>query len=141
MIELNDYNYSITTFLISSLEKFNPENNQRITLGIYCCPWSGWITTNFNLTKTLEGDELNCPDFEFVEFDLLEINEWQNEYENESPRFENLGVAYDYSHEDGDEKLNEIIFLFLEKIAIEIKNTYKQEVFLQMLDSNFNKTI
>jgi hypothetical protein len=53
----------IEDFIQNSIEKFKIENGNPNSIGIYCCPWAGWLTTNFNLDKTLKETENNCPDF------------------------------------------------------------------------------
>ncbi len=42
---------------------------------------------NFNQNKFLKDTEYNCPDFDYVEFDYLELSDWPFEYEKEQPEF------------------------------------------------------
>ena len=79
MVILDNYLSEIESFVLNSIQKFTSENQQPSSIGIYCCPWAGWLTTNFNISTTLEETENNCPDFEFVEFGLLELDKWQEE--------------------------------------------------------------
>ena len=141
MLILDNYKDKIEDFISMSIEKFKVENGEPSSVGIYCCPWAGWLTTNFNSSKTIEETHSNCPDFEFVAFDSLDLGEWQAEYENDLPMFEISGKIANYGHDLGDEKLNEIIFTFLEPIAMKIKKVNHQELLLQMLDSNCYKVI
>ena len=138
MTELKNILNRIETEIENSILKFNKENGIPNILGIYCCPWAGWITTNFNLTKEVT----NCPDFEFVEFDFIELPELELEYQNELPKFkiddEIISLDLEYL---GDEAINEIIFINLKPLALKIKATKKIEVVLQMLDSKFGEKI
>jgi len=127
----------IEEFIQSSIEKFKMENGNPNSIGIYCCPWAGWLTTNFNLDRTLQETQNNCPDFQFVEFDYLELPEWQEEYESQNPEFEINGRKIKYSHDFGDEKLNEIIFNYLNPIIKGLKDKNNSIFLLQMLDSSF----
>ncbi len=61
----------------------------------------------------------NCPDFAFVEYGLLEIPEWQEEYESDSAEIvvssaRRLSVN---SEEDGDDAFNKPFFDFLVEVA------------------------
>ncbi|RYX82638.1 hypothetical protein EON73_04205 [bacterium] len=141
MVILDDYLSQIDNFILTSIEKFTSENKPPSSIGIYCCPWAGWLTTNFNTSKTLEETENNCPDFEFVEFDFLELGKWQEEYEKDLPTFKISETVTNHNHNLGDEKLNELVFKFLETIATKIKLKFQQEILLQMLDSNCIKVL
>lgn len=131
----------IEKFIQNSIEKFKMENGNPNSIGIYCCPWAGWLTTNFNLEKTLDETQNNCPDFQFVEFDFLELPEWQEEYENTNPQFEINGQKIEHDHDFGDEKLNEIIFSYLKPIVRDLKNQNNSIFLLQMLDSSFVQVV
>jgi hypothetical protein len=137
MINLNRNTKQIEEFIQNSIEKFQSENGIPTSIGIYCCPWAGWLTTNFNLDKKLNETEYNCPDFQFVEFDLLELSEWQEEYENEMPKFEIGGQTIEHNHDFSDEKLNELIFNYLKPIIRRLKEKENSVFLLQMLDSSF----
>lgn len=141
MVILNNYLTQIENFILNSIEKFTSENKQPTSIGIYCCPWAGWLTTNFNISTTIEETENNCPDFEFVEFDILALDKWQEEYENDLPTFKISETTLTHNHDLGDEKLNELVFRFLEPIAIKIKLKFQKEILLQMLDSNCIKVL
>ncbi|KAF2509152.1 hypothetical protein E0W73_19085 [Flavobacterium foetidum] len=141
MINIDKNTKQIEEFIQNSIERFKIENGNPNSIGIYCCPWAGWLTTNFNLDKTLNEAENNCPDFQFVEFDFLEFPEWQEEYESDHPKFEINGDIIEHNHDFGDEKLNELIFNYLKPIALKIKDKNNSNVLLQMLDSNFIELI
>lgn len=141
MVILDNYSEQIEDFIATSIMKFISENSLPASIGIYCCPWAGWMTTNFNLVKTAGEAGYNCPDFEFVEFDLLELPNWQEEYETDSPTYQVSGTVIIHRHERGDEPINEVVFSFLEQIVTKIKQTHHQEILLQMLDSNCFKVI
>ncbi|ENI5462346.1 hypothetical protein ABZG89_002390 [Flavobacterium psychrophilum] len=138
MTNLNTILNRIESEIENSIFKFIEENGKPKTLGIYCCPWAGWLTTNFNLSE----DEQNCPDFEFVEFDFIELPELEEEYQNDKTEFkigENL-TTVDFE-ELGDEAINEFIFNVLKPIAIKVKNNKNMQVVLQMLDSQFVENV
>ena len=101
-------------------------------MGIYCCPRMGWLTTNFNLTN---DNTDNCPDLEYVEFDIIEFEDWQNEYEKDSPKFVLQERTVEHNHDLGDEHMNRIIFEYLKPIAREIGDEFNIRILLQMLDS------
>ncbi len=135
MIVLEDEKEVIKNFIIDSIETFKVQNGEFTSIGIYGCPWAGWISLNFNTKRSLSDTEFSCPDFDIVEFDLLELEVWQTEYESNSPEyiFENKLLALDSG--SGDEALNNLFFKFLSTIVLKIKNDYKEDILLQMLDS------
>ena len=135
MVDLNKKTKDIKEFFNSSINRFQEENRRPSAIGIYCCPWSGWITINFNITKKIVDTENNCPDFEFVEFDFMELAEWKSEYETDNPKYKLDGLTIQHNHDLGDENLNELIFDYLKPIVIELKNNYDSDFLLQMLDS------
>ena len=141
MINIDKNIKQIEEFIQNSIEKFKMENGNPNSIGIYCCPWAGWITTNFNLEKTLDETQNNCPDFQFVEFDFLELPEWQEEYENTNPQFEINGQKIEHDHDLGDEQLNDIIFNYLKPIVRDLKNQNDSIFLLQMLDSSFDQVV
>ena len=138
MTELNSILLKIESKVENSILKFETDNGRPKTLGIYCFPWAGWLTTNFNLTK----DEKNCPDFEFVEFDFIELPELEEEYQNDLPEFKIGENSISLNIEElGDEAINEFMFNSLKPLAMKIKNERKIEVVLQMLDSQFEEKL
>lgn len=141
MIDLDDNKKAITEFINNSITRFQTVNGLPTSIGIYCCPWSGWITTNFNIKTKLSETENNCPDFDFVEYDFMEIPEWENEYESEHPEFKTNGLVNSHNHELGDENINEIVFNYLKPIVIAIKESKNSAFLLQMLDSNFSEVL
>jgi len=141
MTILDEYTIQIENFISDSIRKFINENSQLASIGIYCCPWAGWLTTNFNVSKTAEETGYNCPDFEFTGFDLLELEKWQEEYETELPTFKISEAIIKHNHDLGDEKFNAIFFPFLKAIVINIKKAHHKEILLQILDSNYNEVV
>ena len=139
MVILDNYQNQIENFILTSVDKFKSENGQPSSIGIYCCPWAGWVTTNFNLKKTIEETKNNCPDFEFVEFDFLELTKWQEEYETELPTYKISEIVIKHNHDSGDEKLNELFFDFFGPISINLKRLIQAEILLRMLDSKYAK--
>ena len=135
MVKLDHSKDIIKEFIVNSTQRFSTENEHPNSIGIYCCPWSGWITTNFNLNRSLSDTENNCPDFEFVEYDYLELQEWQNEYEKDNPVFKYDNQVKYHNHDLEDEHFNRIIFEYLKHIILEVKDKFKSDLLLQMLDS------
>lgn len=126
----------IEDFILSSFEKFKLENGLPSSVGIYCCPWAGWLTVNFNINQSTGNSEWNCPDFEFVEFEVLNLGKWQEEYESEEPTFKVQDAITYHNHDSGDEKLNEFFSGLLQPIARVVKDKTQVNVLLQFLDSN-----
>lgn len=141
MIDLDENKKEIRGFITNSISRFKSENEEPNSIGIYCCPWSGWITTNFNINKTIEETENNCPDFEFVEYDFLELTEWQDEYETDNPQFKLNDSINIHDHDLGDENFNQLIFDYLKPLVIDLKESYEFDFLLQMLDSNLAEKI
>jgi hypothetical protein len=143
VVNLNDTTAEVQKFILDGIEKFRQQEGTPDSIGIYGCPWSGWISLNFNINKTLESTFNNCPDFEFVEFDLLEIESWSMEYGSSSPIFvDQSGNTYTHSHDNGDDALNEIFFRYLEELIRNMKSEINiSKILLQMLDSSYSKVV
>ena len=135
MTNLDSLKIEIKDFIQNSIDRFIKENGKPNSIGIYCNPSSGWLTTNFNNEKSLKDAGNNCPDFDYVEFDLHEIPQLEEEYENESPNFEIEEKKIIHEHDLGDEHLNTIFFNYLKPILKDIKIKNSFEFLLQMLDS------
>ena len=136
MIDLNKNIQVIENFLDSSIKRFQEENKRPNSIGIYCSPWSGCLTTNFNISKNIAETENNCPDFEYVEFDFLELSKWEDEYETDNPEYKLNGSIIQHDHDSGDESLNHLIFEYLKPIVLGIKKKHDFDFLLRMLDSN-----
>jgi len=141
MVVLDDYKSKIDEFIVEAVEKFKTLHGNPNSVGIYCCPWSGWLTINFNLKKSLQETNNNCPDFEFVEFDVLDFPEWQDEYESNAPKYQAGASITKFNHEEGDEDLNKIFFAYLLPIVTETNIRIKHKILLQFLDSNYLKVL
>jgi hypothetical protein len=143
MVQLKNYNTEIINFINEKTNDFGKEYGKISSIGIYSCPWSGWISLNFNTNISLEATSFNCPDFEYVEYDLLDLDDWSDEYNNEIPEFIDLNnILIKLNREEGDEALNKIIFEYLFEL---IKSTDLKErvpqILLQMLDSKHTEEI
>lgn len=143
MVDLRvDYN-EVRNFLNEGIERFVNLKGESKAIGIYSNPNNGWVSLNFNLTKTIEDCYENCPDFEFVEFDLFESISWESEYENEFPQvidFNGKKVAFDDFF--GDEQFKVPFHNLLIEIAKDLRIKYEKTSFLvQMLDSNLAEVL
>ena len=141
MLILNNYNIKIRDFVIESVRKFEAAHGTPKSIGIYCCPWSSWLTINFNLNKSLEETNNNCPDFEFAEFDVIDFPEWQDEYETDKPIYQTANVIIQFNHDEGNEGINKIFFTYLLSLMTEINSNLNQKILLQFLDSNCIKLL
>ena len=131
----------IEEFIQKSISRFTSQIGSPNSVGIYCCSSAGWLTTNFNINKPLYKTHNNCPDFEVVEYDFLELPGWQEEYEQENPEFDFNTIKYVHSHDLGDEPLNEFVFNFLTPIVANLKIKDNYVFLLQLIDSKFLKII
>ncbi|MEM6265063.1 MAG: hypothetical protein AAGI38_21315, partial [Bacteroidota bacterium] len=86
--------------------------------------------------RVLSETENNCPDFEFVEYDFLELSKWAEEYETPNPQFKLGESIIRHNHESGNENLNEMIFEYLKPVVVEIKKQHSFYILLQLLDSD-----
>jgi hypothetical protein len=141
MITLEDEKELIMNFIVNSIQEFKTQKGEFNSIGIYCCPWAGWITSSFNFQKSLSDTFNNCPDFDFVGFRFLELPKWEEEYEGDAPTYQFKGNTITYNYELGDEVLNELFFIFLSTILLEVKSKLKEDILLQMLDSKFYKVL
>jgi len=139
MIILEDEQEKIIDFITDSIETFKIQKGKFNSIGIYCCPWAGWISTSFNIVKSIPDTSYNCPDFEIVEFKLLELEKWSEEYEKETPTYIFEGKTTVFNFDLGDEAINEVFFKFLSSTILNLKKDIKVNVLLQMLDSKFLK--
>jgi hypothetical protein len=141
MLNLDNYVSKIENFIQDSINKFQREYKSPTSVGIYCCPWAGWLTVNFNVIRTISDTQNNCPDFEFVEYASLDLEDWQNEYEKEHPEFKINQIIKKHNHDFGDEKFNELIFEFLKPIAGKLSVKSNSIFLIQMLDSRYVEKI
>lgn len=141
MIVLSDYKDQMNQFVVSSLSKFTSEHYRPYVIGAYSCPAYGWTTLNFNITHDAPFD--NCPDFEFVEYDLISFEDWENSLSEGDSEWQNIdGNVIKLKWDDGNEVLNELIFNFLKSIVLELKQTKSLPLtFVQMLDSKYCELI
>lgn len=135
MKNLNEDIPLIERFASNTIEKFIEAHGMPSSIGFYCCPWCSWLTINFNLDSTLGKANFNCPDFQFLDFGILDFPEWEEEYNKEYPIFMVDNIEIMCNHYLGDENLNELIFNFLQPIVSRLKDKYKASFLLQLLDS------
>ena len=143
MIDLRKDIKKIKSFIEKGTDLLTKTNQEPKVVGIYSSPNYGWISLNFNSTKALEDSSLNCPDFEFVEFNLLELPDWETEYENSKPQITNSkGNIISMSEYFGDGEYKAPFYELLIEIAAKLSNTNESfQYFVQMLDSELNEKI
>ncbi|MGD1895290.1 MAG: hypothetical protein ACFB15_32445 [Cyclobacteriaceae bacterium] len=142
MVDLEEYRSEIEHFLIDGISKFRREVGEPNLIGVYCCPWSGWISLNFNVKKKLSETKENCPDFEYVEFNMIDFESWADEYESEQPVWRYRNSIYQDNLDEGDAGLNRLFFIFMKEL-IQKMNTGGAApiILLQLLDSEFTERI
>jgi hypothetical protein len=144
MIKIQDFSAKIKTELNTIIKNYNSEHKELNSIGIYSCPSSGWISLCFNKNKTIDDCGNNCPDFEFVEYGIIQIPEWEEEYNLEKIEIkENAFKTFRPNiEEEGDDAYNQIFFEYLKKIAKEeLYSKYKNKILVQMLDSQYCEII
>lgn len=113
MIKLNEYEKEIITFINQGKTEFITESNSIKTIGIYANPRGGWISLNFNKQINLDQTEMNCPDFEYVEYKMLELNDWEEECNNNQIKISDHQKRIIEMDEDvRDDEFNEPFFNF-----------------------------
>jgi hypothetical protein len=149
MITLQDYEPKITATLDEVLPRFAAEHPTiRVTaIALYCCPWTGTLSLCLNDTDTATEHEENCPDFEYVGYEEISFDEWQQEYLSKTPKVK-LSALHTYEHDHdgdgGDEAFNEPFFKFLVDLAQEYFKPGRSKIRatwigVQMLDSRLVK--
>ncbi|MEM9672722.1 MAG: hypothetical protein AAF992_09000 [Bacteroidota bacterium] len=142
MVNLEEYRSEIEHFLIDGISKFKREVGEPNSLRVYCCPWSGWISLNFNVKKKLAETKDNCPDFEYVEFDMIDFESWADEYESEQPGWRYRNSIYEDNSDEGDTGLNRFFFIFMKQLIQKMNvGDTAPIILLQMLDSEFTERI
>jgi len=143
MIKLNDYKKEIITFINQGETEFITENNSIKTIGVYANPLNGWISLNFNKETNLDQSEKNCPDYEYVEYKMLEVNDWEEEYNNNPIKIsDHQNRIIEMDEDVGDDEFNEPFFNFLKHIIHKLSPEMKaEEIFIQILDSQYQEQI
>ena len=143
MVDLKGDSENIKQFIIAGLERFSKEVQKPVMIGIYCCPWSGWIMLNFNISYRLNEESYYCLEFEFVEYEMLELKHWEEEYQTGEGIWtdDNLKV-YRTNHDEGDEGLNKFFFNYLKELIANLNEKHKlPSTQLQFLDSNCREKV
>lgn len=153
---------------IDSFSRLKPQETIAM-VGIYLCPWAGWLTVNFDTKnhsehyvdslkrKTLFGVDHfgsfcnNCPDFKYVDYAHISFPSWQHEYESQEIITFNIGskqVVEINLLTEGDEGFNKIFFEYYVGVLEEITNSLIFEKLnqervmrlgVQLLDSTHEK--
>lgn len=146
MIKLSEYADPIEDFLVKGIRSYISANEKPRSIGIYCCPWSGWISLNFDRIQEFPEVE-NCPDYTDPEHDILDFREWSEEYEkSDVPSILTpMGETLEIDVEDaGDEAFNRPFFDFLEAMVDRLFSERSFDgakvVHLQFLDSELSRT-
>lgn len=156
MIDLILIKPEIINFIIKSVNDFITKhpNVKTSVIGLYSCPWAGWITINFDTEKYPDNmDTLipNCPDFKYVDFSYTRFPDWQEQYNTNdiitlNDGSENFPVINLLS--DGDEALNKVFFNYYIHLMAELENDglfrlisphEKLIIGVQLLDSQYEK--
>jgi hypothetical protein len=144
-LDLRDKAARIEAFLIEALmsPKATDPDAEFAQIGLYSCPWSGWISLNLSHAPQ---PALNCPDMDEVEVALLELPDWALAHETHE-QLKIVGLDGQVDHVDmaetGDEGFNEPIFRFLLEVAGQArvrqaaKSLNGSWIGVQMLDSEF----
>ena len=136
-MKLEIFQDQIQTFILNSLTIAEKEFDGINSLGIYISPVIGWISINVNYNTKIEQTSFNCPDFDHVEFQLLDLSEWVDEAEKEDPIFTYGNKTLNWNGED--ETLNKFIFnYFVGWIIPSITENFTKPLLLQMLDSKYS---
>jgi len=54
MVILDNVQSKIDDYILDLVQKFNMQHGEPKFVGMHCCLWSEWLTTNFNLWKWLQ---------------------------------------------------------------------------------------
>jgi hypothetical protein len=94
LIRLENYTAKIVNWINQVTDSFNIGKNDVVLIGFYICPWSGWVSINFS--RNVEAS--NCPNFDFPEHSILEIEDWELEYvQSNVVVFDNEGFSPHFS--------------------------------------------
>lgn len=171
MIDLRTTRRPVQDLIADSLSSFAHERPEVAwsSFALYACPWSGWILTSFDTeSRSTErvaelaengpdwyGEDAwgrfsnNCPDFQFHEWRLLSLDHWRDAYEAEeqTTHVRDLdGQDHFIDEEEGDEALNEPVFMFLRTVLLEEMEKMnadpslhgaRRRLGVQLLDSRF----
>jgi hypothetical protein len=143
MFKIKNDSENIKQFIVVGLERFSKEVRKPVMMGIYCCPWSGWITLNFNISYKFNKESYYCPDFEFVEYNMLEFKHWEKEYlASEGIWTDDTLKVYHTNHDKGDDGLNKFFFDYLKDLIVTLNEKYKlPPTLLEFLDSNCREKV
>lgn len=141
-LDLEEYRSNILRLIERTITEYKKLGVRAETLGIYVNPSNGWISTNIQ-TSWDENTELNCPDFDLVEFDIVNFPKWHEAYQS----FEAVKITFanfESTVERGfnDDDFNKPFFIFMSQIINENRNTFDtHRIFLQFLDSQYEEII
>jgi hypothetical protein len=145
MLILNNERAEIEAFIRESVTAFLTENptTQPSCIALYASPVNGWISLCIDIVDHGSAPTTNCPDFSHVEFRLLKLPQWAEEYESPHPTIQRHDLrVVKLAPSDGDDAYNESFFLFLMKVSNDYYH-HDSGVFrskwagVQILDSKF----
>lgn len=138
-LNLNHYKDRLKLFIIESIHRFMDVESRPRMIGIYSHPGYGWVSTNYNTDSKYELSNLNCPDFEFPEFDIIEFPAWEECYWSENKKLINIHRDIIVIRSDeGDEKFKNPFYDLLVSVVKEITEYRDATYFVQILDSELS---
>ena len=80
MLDLQQDIVLIDEYLRASIAKFQSNVGEPTWVGIYSCPWSGWVSLHFDTSKNLDSNSQYCLGLSYSNDPELEFIAWRNTY-------------------------------------------------------------
>ena len=139
ILDLNRYRGRLKSFITKSIQRFTDVESRPKAIGMYSHPGYGWVSTKYHADSKPELPNLNCPDFEFTEFDIIEFQAWEECYWSEDRKLIDINNRMIViTGEDGDEKFKTPFYNLLVEVMKEISKYGDATYFVQMLDSDLS---
>ena len=103
--------------LTAGIERFIAAHDRPRAVGVYAHPVGGWVSLNFNTQGNVADSGANCPDFDYVEYELLDFPNWQIAYGQEPLKLTTYRGKTKTLKNYGDEQFNEPFFELLMDVA------------------------
>ena len=78
MLDLRKDLVIVDKYIRTSIAQFQSNVGEPSWIGVYSCPWEGWITLNFDTSKDLDEDNQYCLGLEYVDYSSFEFTSWRN---------------------------------------------------------------